>query len=155
MGDGSTRFASRVLLFDPEGRVLLFLDEFPDLPGRAKWITPGGGVEPGESAHEAAVRELFEETGLRVEDLGGIVHTFEFPVDRPSAKHSFSHWDFYVHTVEAPFEPSRENWTDEERATVQDWRWWSADELEATDHRYAPFDLPELIRRFRPVQPAA
>jgi len=151
MGDGSTRFASRILLFDGSGRALLFLDEFPDLPGQAKWITPGGGAEPGETPHETAVRELYEETGLLVDDLGAIVHSYGFPVNRPAARHSFSHWDFFVHRVEEAFEPSREHWTEEELAQVQDWRWWDADELAASGRGYAPFDLPELLRRFRPL----
>ncbi|OJX63442.1 MAG: hypothetical protein BGO95_00865 [Micrococcales bacterium 73-13] len=150
MGDGSTRYASRVLLFDGSGRVLLFLEEFPDLPGQAKWITPGGGAEPGETPHQTAVRELHEETGLLVPDLGPIVHSYGFPVNRPGARHSFAHWDFFVHAVDEPFEPSRERWTAEERLTVKDVGWWSAEELGTAGRGYAPFDLTDLIERFRP-----
>ncbi|OLR90142.1 NUDIX hydrolase [Actinokineospora bangkokensis] len=35
-------------------------------PGRGLWSVPGGKVEPGESDAEAVVREVAEETGLRV-----------------------------------------------------------------------------------------
>ncbi len=31
------------------------------------WVLPGGGLEPGESPEEGAIREVFEETGYRVE----------------------------------------------------------------------------------------
>lgn len=35
-------------------------------PTRSYWTLPGGGVEAGETLAEGAVREVFEETGLRV-----------------------------------------------------------------------------------------
>ncbi|HEY5229485.1 MAG TPA: NUDIX domain-containing protein [Acidothermaceae bacterium] len=36
-------------------------------PSRGRWSLPGGRVEPGETAREALVREMAEETGLAVE----------------------------------------------------------------------------------------
>lgn len=49
---------ARVAIFDGD-RVLLLRHTY--IPG---WHFPGGGVEPGEAAAEAAAREMLEETGL-------------------------------------------------------------------------------------------
>lgn len=35
-----------------------------------KWLPPGGHIEAGETPDEAAVREVWEETGIRVELVG-------------------------------------------------------------------------------------
>lgn len=48
-----------------EGRVLLLRHRQLD-----KWLPPGGHVEPGELPDEAAVREVWEETRVRVELVG-------------------------------------------------------------------------------------
>ncbi len=151
MGDGSTRFAGRVLLFDPSGRILLMRTAFADEGNVPHWLTPGGGADPGETPHDTAVRELLEETGLQVDDLGSIVSAVDFPVDRPTARHSFAHWDFFRHVVDAPFEPSQEGWTDDERVDVTASRWWTLDELIASGDAYAPRTLPRLIAEHRPI----
>ncbi|MFF0789200.1 NUDIX domain-containing protein [Streptomyces spiralis] len=56
--------ASGVLLFDEQDRVLLVDPTYK--PG---WEFPGGVVEPGEAPARAGMREVAEETGLRLEDV--------------------------------------------------------------------------------------
>jgi ADP-ribose pyrophosphatase YjhB (NUDIX family) len=56
-----------VLASDERGRVLLIRQSAGPYAGAL--MLPGGGIEPGERASEAAAREFREETGLEPADL--------------------------------------------------------------------------------------
>ena len=64
------RESTRVIVFDPVGRMLLLNTCDLCEPPLEWWELPGGGVEPGEVVEEAARRELREETGITVDSLG-------------------------------------------------------------------------------------
>jgi len=56
--------AASGVVIDAEGRLLLILRT--QEPEAGRWTVPGGCVERGESLEQAAVREVFEETGIRI-----------------------------------------------------------------------------------------
>lgn len=56
--------AAGVIIVNEQHQILLV--QRGHEPQRGRWTVPGGKVEPGESPAQAAVREAFEETGLRV-----------------------------------------------------------------------------------------
>src|SRR6185436_13230335 len=74
------RPSSRLLIMDPNHRVLLFRFQFKrgPLAGQHYWATPGGALEAGESFADAACRELFEETGILRDAVGQPVAEREF-----------------------------------------------------------------------------
>ena len=64
-------------------RVLLIRRGHPPFEGM--WATPGGFIEMDESLEDAARRELFEETGVRMKDLVQL-HTFGDPKRDPRGR---------------------------------------------------------------------
>ncbi len=132
----------RAVVLDPADRVLLVRFQFPET---SLWATPGGGIDEGESPEEAIVRELGEEVGLDVLELGPWIwtreHVFPFLDGR---------WDGQAERfvlVRTPaFEPAP-RFTAEQLAAeyVAGMRWWTPAELEASDELFAPRRLPELV----------
>ena len=58
-------FTNLCMVYDGAGNILVQDRKDPDWPGLC---FPGGHVEPGESFVESVIREVWEETGLMVEN---------------------------------------------------------------------------------------
>jgi 8-oxo-dGTP pyrophosphatase MutT (NUDIX family) len=141
------RATARVLLVDADDRVLLMHDHDANVPGATFWVTPGGGLDPGETSVDAAAREVREETGLAL-DPGGLGR----PAIVRTVRHTFSDIvteqaeAIYLARVEA-FTPDDSGFTDSERTTVLGARWWSPAELAATSEDVWPRGLAALLPR--------
>ena len=150
----SRRTSARIVLLDDDGCVLLFCGSDPALPDGSDdpaplwWFTVGGAAQAGETLPQAAVRELAEETGLRVDPAEMIG-----PVWRRDAVIDFngsvirSEEMFFIHRTRR-FEPSTAGRTGLERAYIHGHRWCDAtmiNGLVAKGETVYPLQLGELL----------
>ena len=140
------RPSARVIVVDGTGCVLLFRIEDRQDPKPPLWITPGGGVERGEALAKAAARELAEETGLLIgpAELGNPVAicrgewTFR-------GRHLYSVETYFAWRTDR-FEPSTAGWEPLEHVLHVGWRWWTTEELDATNEVVLPGRLSDVLR---------
>jgi 8-oxo-dGTP diphosphatase len=139
------RQTARVLLLDPEGRILLMKGRFPyDPDAPSVWFTVGGGMEPGESVPQAAAREIAEETGFTDARIGPVVWRSEALLyDRKRRPVHFKESFVVAYTAGGPL--SREGWQPLELEFVDDLRWWTLAELQATEDTVFPEGLAALL----------
>jgi 8-oxo-dGTP pyrophosphatase MutT (NUDIX family) len=142
-GEIVERDAARIVLIDTAGRVLLQEVEGWAKPGSI-WITPGGGLEPGESFEEAAVREVREEVGHPGVELGPCIwtrrHSFTF-LGKPIRQSE----RFFLARTE-PFEVDASGLDDLELEVVKGHRWWTLDEIAAAPPEvFAPHGFAALL----------
>lgn len=140
------RPSARLLVVDPDGRILLFRFAFSrgPLAGRIFWATPGGALEPGESFEDGARRELAEETGLTIADPGPQIARRRFEMRAPEGDPVLADERYFLLRVD-PFTLADAGWTDLEREVMTEHRWWTPQEIAAAAEKIYPEDLVEML----------
>ncbi len=145
------RSVVRVVVLDKADRLLLFHTRDPQHRDFGTWWElPGGGIEPGETYLDAAVRELREETGIVVgtDQVGA-------PTWRRLATFIYRDGRRLQHEVIVPVrldgagppvdESGRQDY---EKEDYFDFRWWPVPEIVGSTQRFYPGRLPELLPAF-------
>jgi len=141
-----SRRTARVLVFDAAGRVLLIRYEVMRAGAEfCFWLTPGGEIEAGETELEAAARELREELGLEAAMEGPI---YSEPTQFEHQGEMRDNVDYFFRVRCAEDAPRMTGVTPEEIAAMQEMRWWSAEEIEASGERFFPVDIAARVREF-------
>jgi len=148
MQPGQHRETARILLTNAAGEFFLLLTHFdPEVGLPPRWITPGGGIDAGETPIETAVRELREETGIAVsqEALGEKLGEIAGRWDWGDGQNHHTYVDHFYKLQVSDFELDDSGWTEDERRDVLEYRWWSLAELIETSDQVGPHELVELI----------
>jgi 8-oxo-dGTP pyrophosphatase MutT (NUDIX family) len=146
-----TRPAARAIIVDSDGRI--FLHRFVAGDDRGVWVTPGGAIDPGETAEHALARELEEELTLHNVEIGPSIW---------QRRHIWA-WRGIVYDTRERFALVRVP-LNEINPTAHDsffagdtaeeqWRWWSAEEIETSEDEFAPLKLAQHLKNLIELGP--
>ncbi|MFE9401126.1 NUDIX hydrolase [Streptomyces sp. NPDC006530] len=147
------RQAARVVVRDAQGAV--FLLRYDNEEVGPHWATPGGGLDPGESPRQGALRELREETGWADLEPGPLLCTWTHDFTRAGVPvRQFEH--IYLAGTPGHGRELGPDVADEHLADgILGWRWWTPEELRRTDEQIWPPQLHALLDAWAPgVAPA-
>lgn len=143
------RKSSRAIVLNKQNQIFLFRYNFDFFAEKeAIWITPGGGLDEGESFEEALKRELLEEMGLK---LSGSDSTPQIYYRTPlyeltNGETVQSEERFYlVYCDDLKF--SYDGWTENENKRMTAGKWWSVEEIRESEETFFSKDIVKMLER--------
>lgn len=145
------RNAVRVLLLNDKNQLLLMCVEGFDIStvegkhNKRFWCTIGGKIEEGESIQEAAIREIYEETGIGQADiqLGPVVWQGDVDLMLKGILTCLQEIFIVARTYQQTV--SCNNLTEDEQKVVKELCWFTLEQLEQSDEVIFPILLPQYL----------
>ena len=142
------RPAARILLINQHNQVLLFRSVVFGQEQTELWITPGGALESHEDYEQAALRELWEETGLTGVSLGPWIwtrqHTWRWDDRLIDSYERF----FLIRTADFDVNPAALEPIEVD--SLRQYRWWTVSEIEAASS-HETFVPRRLVALLEPI----
>ena len=160
MADLIRRHAVRALILATDTRRVLLIQMWVPDSDTLIWITPGGGIEPGETSHTALIREVYEETGLRTLTQAQLSKQ---PIWQRRMRFALHNEDYDqsedIHLLRVKeFTPSAShNPAAKEAQSFRRFKWWSVNEIAQSDDLFVPrtfaLHLTRLLNDGHPDHP--
>lgn len=145
-----TRNTARLILINQKNKIFLMQIKHKDVVDAKKslkkpfWITAGGKIEPDETAVEAVLRELKEETGITDAKVIEPAAWYGEIVLNWKGEDTLLKENFYI-TYVTTEEITNEGFSQDEKEVFCANKWWSLEEIANTKEVIIPKDFAELL----------